>query len=91
VLQAGQTLADADGPHEIEVQLVRLMKQGVRQLVSREQYARLMHDMANFFMYCREIGVDAEQLQCRYAYVQAAVDGGLLQDVLDKLQLLLAL
>jgi hypothetical protein len=75
----------------MEVQLVRLLKQGLRGLLPREQYTGLMRALLQAFAPVGQAAVSAEQfaqLQCAYAYVQAAVEGRQLAFVVEALEAL---
>lgn len=81
----------------MERQLLRLMSEGLMPLLPGQRYAALLDQLDVLFEPFRSGGSNVggsntrlELLQCRYIYLQGAVRGGQLLDVLRKLEALLA-
>jgi hypothetical protein len=71
----------------MEEQLISLMSRGLRPLLPRQQYTRIMKQLGVVFeRHVRGEGVTAGQLGTLYAYVQAAVDDGALGEVVSTLE-----
>jgi hypothetical protein len=87
MLPPGLQLPDVASAAAMEQQLTLFMGKALRPLLPRQQYSRLMEQLQLVFMrYKHGQGVDAEQLQTMYLYVQGAVDGGEVCKVVSSLQ-----
>jgi hypothetical protein len=70
----------------MEQQLTVFMHKALRPLLPCQQYSKLMDQLRLVFRRHRHgQGVDAEQLLTMYLYVQAAVDGGEVSQVVSTL------
>jgi hypothetical protein len=85
MLPPGLQLPDAASAAAMEQQLTLFMGKALRPLLPRQQYSRLMEQLV-FMRYKLGQGVDIEQLQTMYPYVQGAVDGGEVCKVVSSLQ-----
>lgn len=96
-LPASLQLLNAPTAADMERQLLRLMTEGLMPLLPGQLYAALLDQLDVLFEPFRSGGSNVggsntrlELLQCRYIYLQGAVRGGQLLDVLRKLEALLA-